>query len=233
MRELHLEPERGEAVLRRLLDRQSNCIDIGAHIGSVLSDILRLSPKGTHVAIEPVSTKADWLRRKFPEVEVHALALGEEAEEADFQENLSRPGYSRLGGDVNARDRVRQRRVRVRPLDEVIPLARPVHFIKIDVEGAELSALRGAKKILARWRPPIMFESGPDGAAAFGYHRRQLFDFLNKDQGYEIFHFQDFLDGGEPLSWCDFDACHEYPARARNFIAIRADRPVQDQALLR
>jgi hypothetical protein len=39
---------------------------------------------------------------------------------------------------------------------------RPVHFIKIDVEGAELLAFRGAKELLKQDRPVILSELHPD-----------------------------------------------------------------------
>jgi hypothetical protein len=41
------------------------------------------------------------------------------------------------------------------------PLRRPVNFIKIDVEGAELLAFRGAKRLLKEDRPVILSELHP------------------------------------------------------------------------
>jgi FkbM family methyltransferase len=41
------------------------------------------------------------------------------------------------------------------------PLRRPVHFIKIDIEGAEILAFRGAKELLKEDRPVIMTELHP------------------------------------------------------------------------
>ena len=53
-------------------------MDIGCHIGSMLSTILRLAPRGQHWAFEPTPSKAAWLRAKFPEVEVREMALTED-----------------------------------------------------------------------------------------------------------------------------------------------------------
>src|SRR4051794_21084275 len=76
-RELFFESERIELALERLIGKTSNCIDVGCHLGSMLSTIMRLAPRGRHLAFEPVATKAALLRRKFPEVEIHEAALGE------------------------------------------------------------------------------------------------------------------------------------------------------------
>ena len=43
-------------------------------------------------------------------------------------------------------------------LDNLIPKSLPVDFIKIDVEGAELWVLEGAKELLKRCRPVVVFE---------------------------------------------------------------------------
>jgi hypothetical protein len=41
-------------ILAAALRPDSNCIDIGAHGGDVLADMLRLAPHGRHVAFEPL-----------------------------------------------------------------------------------------------------------------------------------------------------------------------------------
>lgn len=43
-----------------------------------------------------------------------------------------------------------------------------VDFLKLDIEGAELAALRGAKELFDRCRPVIVFELNPEAAARFG-----------------------------------------------------------------
>ena len=45
---------------------------------------------------------------------------------------------------------------------DTYPLRRPVHFIKIDVEGAELLAFRGARQLLKEDRPVILSELHPE-----------------------------------------------------------------------
>lgn len=49
-----------------------------------------------------------------------------------------------------------------------------VGLIKIDIQGAELWALRGAERLLARDRPPLIIEEWPFGAEGFGYNYREV-----------------------------------------------------------
>ena len=57
--------------------------------------------------------------------------------------------------------------------------------IKIDVEGAELAVLRGARAVLTRHHPAVIFESDAN-AHRFGYGRADLLAFL-RDCGYTSF----------------------------------------------
>jgi len=60
-------------------------------------------------------------------------------------------------------------------LDDLLPRTR-VDFVKLDIEGAEFPALRGARRLLAESRCPVVFENGrATDAAAFGYSREDFF----------------------------------------------------------
>lgn len=62
-------------------------------------------------------------------------------------------------------------------------------FIKCDVEGAELLALRGASEMLSEPTPPILFvEILPEWSRDFGYEPQDLLHFL-EEHDYKIFHF--------------------------------------------
>jgi hypothetical protein len=56
------------ALLERELGEDSDCLDVGAHAGSVLRAILRVPPRGRHVAWEPLPGFAARLRAEFPGV---------------------------------------------------------------------------------------------------------------------------------------------------------------------
>jgi FkbM family methyltransferase len=202
-----------EAVIRP----DTNCVDVGAHIGSTLSDIVRRAPCGRHLAFEPVPRKVAWLRRKFPEVELRQMALADHTGTVRFAEDRKRPGFSSI---AHAGSPSGEYSVPCDRLDNVVDPARRVGFLKIDVEGAELMVLRGATGLLRRDRPVILFESGPGGAEKFGMSREQLYRFLTEDAGYSVYLIGEYLRGAGPLDLRTFDACHVYPFRAFNYLAV-------------
>jgi hypothetical protein len=64
----------------------------------------------------------------------------------------------------------------------------PVHFVKIDVEGAEGFVLDGMTRILQdEPRLSILLEYAPERLVETGYEPRSLLDGL-ASQGYEIWH---------------------------------------------
>ena len=66
-------------------------------------------------------------------------------------------------------------------------LAGSVDFIKLDVEGAELSVLQGAEKLLGhRQRPVILAEVQDIRTQPWGYRAREIISFLT-ERGYKWF----------------------------------------------
>ena len=63
-------------IMRRVLSPTDCCIDVGAHEGSILAHMVEFAPLGRHLAFEPIPAMAAELRRSFPQVEVHQVALG-------------------------------------------------------------------------------------------------------------------------------------------------------------
>jgi FkbM family methyltransferase len=220
IREVYFEGARLDRAMARLVTPTSNCVDVGAHLGSTLSLLVKLDQRGRHMAFEPVPRKAAWLRKKFPEVDVREVALGNSRGKVTFSENLSRPGFSGLRAPTDVDDRVRDVEVQADRLDDVLAPDYRVDFLKIDVEGGELNVLRGAARTLERDRPAILFESGPGGAEKFGLSRRDLFSYLAEEQGYAIYMVKDYLTGGGPIDLETFDAAHRYPFRAFNYLAL-------------
>lgn len=53
-------------------------------------------------------------------------------------------------------------------------------FIKIDVEGYELSVLKGAKKYIKKYRPVMLIELNDDTFKRSGIRRGEIFKFLDK-----------------------------------------------------
>src|SRR5207249_1272465 len=85
--------DRLRAILGAVLRPDSNCIDVGAHEGLFLADIVRLAPRGRHVAYEPLPEFAADLTRRFPGVDVRERALSDRPGEVEFVHVLTRPGW--------------------------------------------------------------------------------------------------------------------------------------------
>jgi FkbM family methyltransferase len=201
----------------------SSFIDVGAHIGSILSEVARNDPSIRIVAIEAIPEKAENLRRRFPFVETHECAVGERSGNVSFFVNTRKSGFSSLGTPKNSSlKEIRKIQVRLEKLDDLIQ-SHDVDTIKIDVEGAELGVLLGGIVTINRCRPIIMFESGPPADDGLGYSKEGIYEFLAAN---------DFVvlvpnrvahnDGG--LTLTGFLESHWYPQRTTNYFAIPAER---------
>jgi FkbM family methyltransferase len=221
LQEIHLEPKRVEQVIRRVVNRSSNCVDIGCHLGALLNIMLESAPQGKHIAFEPTPYKAKWLRKKFPEVDIKELALSDTAGEVTFYLDTQISGVNALlPSKKQNSENLEKVIVKSERLDNVLNPDKRVDFIKIDVIGAELAVLRGGEKTISRYHPIVLFESGREKLATFNFTTAEVFEFFTQQHSYSIFLLKDFLNNGEPLSLERFDQAHEYPFQAFNFLAI-------------
>ncbi|MBT9332559.1 FkbM family methyltransferase [Paracidobacterium acidisoli] len=217
LREVFLEGDRIEALWKRILRRDSNCIDAGCHYGSMLSRFCGLAPEGKHLAVEAIPNKIAFLRRKFPEVDVRHLALSDTPGTASFYIDLEKTGFSGLAQHTTGN--FEKIEVTCERLDRVASQDRHFDVLKVDVEGAELPLFRGAIEFLKRDQPIVLFECGPSGPPAFGYTAGDLHDFFVA-QNYSVFFLKDALEGGSPVSRDAFEAALIFPFKALNWVAV-------------
>ena len=181
-----------------LLATDSNCIDVGGNVGSVLARIVELAPAGTHHVFEPLPELAASLRVRFPQVHVHEVALSNrEDDDREFTFVRSRPGYSGFRERrYPGRERIEKISVRTARLDEILPASYAPAFIKIDVEGAEMEVLQGALNTLKRHLPALLFEHGLGASDFYGTRPEAVYELLVDEVGYRIFD----LDGDGPYT---------------------------------
>lgn len=185
-------------------------LDIGSHIGSVISDVLDYDTRVTVIGVEPIPAKAKKLQSKFPSVKIYNCALGELEKEVLFYINTIKSGYSSLGQSLdNDNKNLVEIKVKLTTLDNIIS-SELIDVIKIDVEGAELGVLIGGKRVIMDNRPIIMFESGPQKNDGLGYTKEDLFNFfINLD--YQLIIPNRMAHDGSSLSLEGFIESHFLP----------------------
>ena len=141
-------------------------LEVGAYVGNHVVYYSRfLHPQSIDV-FEPNPEAISLLRRNLDansvrEADLSHLGLAIADKKGTFDvvcSDVSNLGAARLQAAATGS-------VRAVTLDEVV--AHPVNFIKIDVEGMELAALAGARKIIGAWRPKIMIEVFREHIPAF------------------------------------------------------------------
>jgi FkbM family methyltransferase len=206
--------ERLHLLLSFLLTEDSNCVDVGAHLGDALGEMIRVAPKGKHIAFEPLPDFAARLTAQFPDVDVRAVALSDHEGEASFTHVRTRPGYSGFRERAYpATEETETITVPVATLDASLPDGYVPALIKIDVEGAEQQVLEGAMQTLSTFRPSVVFEHGT-AAREYGTKSEAIFDLLTDGAGLRVFD----LDGGGPYARAEFAAVCEGGKRW-NFVA--------------
>jgi FkbM family methyltransferase len=177
------------SLLKRIVRPGDITVDVGANVGLYTRTLAHLS--STVHAFEPSSTTADTLRRTSARnVIVHEIALSD----CDGQAELHIPrdgthltyGLGSIEPDVvGEHEDAKVETVQRKRLDSVI--SDGVSFVKIDVEGHELSVLRGASGLIKRCRPVFLVE-------AENRHRAgatdSLFQFF-RDANYEGYFLRD------------------------------------------
>ena len=198
-------------IIRKVLKPDSNCIDIGAHAGEVLREVLRFAPKGQHYAFEPLPSYYHKLNQKYGNrVKVFQIALSNQSGSTTFHHILEAPAYS----GIRRRDydgktpTIEEIKVPMQPLDSILPENQKIDLIKIDVEGAEGLVLDGAKKTIERCKPIILFEFGK---GASEYYEIGPTDIWNLFSALEmnIFTLDGWLDRSAPMNFEVFDHAYQ------------------------
>ncbi len=196
-------------ILKRVLAVDSNCMDIGCHKGEVLDEMLHFSPKGRHYAFEPIPIMFEALKRRFgnnPAVKVFPYALAQHSGETTFHFVKNAPAYSGLKirkYDISNPEIV-EISVNLETIDRIFPVEENLHFIKIDVEGAEYDVLRGGEGLLKRCKPTILFECGKGAIDYYGSDPLDLFSFLTNDIGLQVFTLKSFINNLPSMSTDQF-----------------------------
>ena len=186
-----------DKILRSILTKTSNCIDIGAHEGLFLKRFMELSPEGHHFAFEALPGFASYLSANFPKVNVFNCALGNHSGRVTFNHVLNLPGWSGLKTQAYpVESKIKTIKVDMKRLDELMPSDIQIDFIKVDVEGAEFEVFEGAKDTIKKYKPSILFEHAKIHNLEYGTTPEMVYDLLVTECGLDIY----CLDGRGPLT---------------------------------
>lgn len=153
--------ERETVEIARFVRARSTAVDVGAYDGLYSFEFARHGVKATH-AFEPHPIAAERLTRaKLPRTMVHGVALSDTSGVAELvvPEGQYGRALSHLAQPTKTEpdaQRVQRYKVPTKPLDSYD--LDNVSFVKIDVEGHELSVLEGARATLQRSRPTMLIE---------------------------------------------------------------------------
>jgi FkbM family methyltransferase len=179
--------------------RAKRCVfDVGANVGFVTLPVTRvLAPDGKLFAFEPSATNARLLRRHLALNAVSSVSVietlvgADDLDGVDFYESSLPDSQNSVvlqreyGQLLRARgySHVVRRQLSLDTFCRHSGLAPEV--VKIDVEGAEIDALRGARQLLMQKRPLVILSTHPEKIAFAGQRTDDLFSLLS-DVGYEI-----------------------------------------------
>jgi FkbM family methyltransferase len=179
------------AMLLALVPRGATFVDVGANIGWYSVHVAVADPTARAIALEPIPSSFRWLSAAIASnrlgnvVPVNA-AVGAERGEITLYVD------STISGAASAAPSTGQAGLEpitcpVVTLDDVVAEhGGTVDVLKLDIEGAELFALRGASRVLERNRPIVFCEMLRKLTRPFGYHPNDIID-LMRGHGYSCY----------------------------------------------
>ena len=140
-------------------------IDVGANIGDTLAAVYR-SHSDRCLAIEPNPRFANYLRANWGEGQ-QVKIVEEVCSSGDGTEGFR---IDQKFGTAELRPDSAGVRLRKRPLDQIVQdfsFAQQVHLLKVDTDGHDLEVLAGARQLIRRSQPAVLFECYADEGVDF------------------------------------------------------------------
>jgi FkbM family methyltransferase len=172
----------------KLAARKSCLFDAGAHVGLFSLIFCGLGPNKTAIAYEPSSQILPTLYEHVKlnnfqnRITVRPVAIGSHDGEASF--SVEDSGFVQILSSPLSSGKTT---VPVKTIDsECQQLGLTPDLLKIDVEGFELEALRGAQRLLQSAKPDILLEVHLNYLEEMGLSSRDITEFL-EGLGYHFF----------------------------------------------
>lgn len=206
-----------EAAFRAFAGPRDAVLDIGANVGTATLAFARLRPKATIYAVEASALMRAELERNIAlnalsNIQIVPFAAGDQPGRAFLRaETPENPGSAFISAPEGLRC---TEGVEVVRLDDRFPEGVRVGFMKLDIEGYETRALRGARRILTRDKPVLVVEVNELALGRAGSSVRELLESIS-GMGYALYR----LDHGRRTPVRAWDS-----SRLANLIAIHPGR---------
>lgn len=172
--------------LHKFLKPEMVLVDAGANMGEYSLFAAKRLTQGRVLAFEPLPKMLNLLNENirlnnFSTIRVFPYGLSDregvlpfhELDEQNGNEGLSTfyPGTKKVKDVIEAPLKSFDAEFESYEVDRI-------DFVKLDIEGGELSALRGMKKSLEKFNPLVLVEINEATYAAAGYQTRDIYDFF-------------------------------------------------------
>lgn len=161
--------------LQSILESEWVVVDIGANIGyyalqeaRVVQKVIALEP--TPASFKVLETNIDL--NSYDNIEAHELAIGDCVGEVAFE--ISRACNWNSVAPLRRKGTLS---VRMETLDRLLD-GHKVDFVRMDVEGYEMNALKGMKGVLRYNKPRMFIEVHRDKLKDYGSSQRELLEYL-------------------------------------------------------
>ena len=125
-------------------------LDVGAYNGDTIERFIKFT-NGIYekiYAFEPMENNVKIIQEKsFPKVEIYNIGVSDHIGEEIFYDDDDLNMALKIGSCTS-----KKTSFKISTIDEVLS-GNPVTFVKMDIEGSELSALHGAEKTIKKYKP--------------------------------------------------------------------------------
>jgi len=160
--------------LQSKVKRGDTVVDIGANVGYFTKQLAGLAgKKGKVIGFEPSDTNWKYLAKNiagFSNVIIEKIALGDSKGIQKFSEDRANPGENGLSksGELQVETTTMDNWMKAKRIKNI-------NLIKIDVEGAEVMVLKGAKDMIRNQKKIVVIcECNPEALQKLGYTTTDL-----------------------------------------------------------